>query len=291
MKPFLQPILIILAAGAVISCAGPGQVLTVGEPAVTFSPGDIIDTHKKRVVTFEALVTDLASVQVVYVGERHTDPAHHRIQLQIIEALIESDRPLAVGMEMFDTTYAPVLSAWSAGELDREAFIEKTHWYANWGYDFSLYSGILETIKEHGLALVGLNIPFHIPAKIAAGGIDSLLCPDRRFVPKEVDLDDPGHRAYLEKIFSLHPMPQRSNFDYFYEAQCVWEEAMAQSVAEALADRRMVVIAGNGHIAKKFGIPNRVFRRTGAAFRTVIPAPAGDTGEWDDGDYIWVTAP
>jgi uncharacterized iron-regulated protein len=235
------------------------------------------------------MVAELASVQVIYVGEHHTDPAHHRIQLRIIEALIDADRPLAVGMEMFDTTYGPVLARWTAGELDREAFIEQTHWHANWGYDFSLYFPILETIQKHGLLLVGLNVPFHIPAKIAAGGIDSLLAPDRQFVPEAVDLTDPEHRAYLEKVFSLHPMPQRSNFEYFYEAQCVWEEAMAQSVAAALADRRMVVVAGNGHIAKKFGIPDRAFRRTGAAFRTVIPAPAGDTVEWDDGDYIWVT--
>ena len=66
---------------------------------------------------------------------------------------------------------------------------------------------------------------------------------------------------------------------------------MAEAVAAHLGDRGMVVLAGRGHIAKKFGIPNRAFRRTGASFRTIVPVSAGDTAEWNDGDYLWVTEP
>ena len=104
-----------------------------------------------------------------------------------------------------------------------------------------------------------------------------------------VDLADDRHRTYLEKIYALHRRPGRSSFDFFYQAQCVWEDAMAEAVAAHLADRRMVVIAGNGHIVGKFGIPNRAFRRTGVPFATVMPAPAGETVRLDDADYIWVT--
>ena len=77
-------------------------------------------------------------------------------------------------MEMFDHTYQDVLDMWSAGELDQKDFLKKSHWYANWRFDFSLYREILEFIKENHIRLVALNIPSHIPPKIREGGIDNL---------------------------------------------------------------------------------------------------------------------
>ena len=88
---------------------------------------------------------DLAGVRVVYVGESHTNTHHHLIQKRLIETLHQQHPNLTVGMEMFDHRYDPVLTRWSAGELNREEFIEKTHWYvrkSGWGYNFDLYAPI-----------------------------------------------------------------------------------------------------------------------------------------------------
>ena len=53
----------------------------------------------------------------------------------------------------------------------------------------------------------------------------------------------------------------------------------------------MVVLVGNGHIIRKFGIPDRAFDRTGACFRTLLLAPAGSKAKLSFADYIWVTPP
>jgi uncharacterized iron-regulated protein len=73
-------------------------------------------------------------------------------------------------------------------------------------------------------------------------------------------------------------------------AQCVWDEGMAESIASNLGNKTIVVLAGNGHIQYKYGIPDRVFRRTGASFRTIYLAPVGGEIELGIADYIWVTA-
>ncbi|MGD8369710.1 MAG: ChaN family lipoprotein [Desulfobacterales bacterium] len=291
MKKIPQLFLLLSLAVFMLSCAGSPKMLSIKDSERSFAAGTILDTRSRSPVSFDALVKDLATVQVVYVGESHTDAAHHRIQLQILEALDRPDRPLSVGMEMFDTTYDSVLSRWSAGDLEPKAFIQMTHWYVNWGYDFALYREILEAVQRRNLPLFGLNIPFHIPPKIAAGGMDSLLWPDNTFLPDEVDLTDPRHRAYLEKIYALHRMPENSSFEFFYEAQCVWEDAMAQAVAAHLQARPMLVLVGKGHIVGKFGIPDRAFRRTREPFLTVMLVRAGETVDWGDADYVWVTQP
>ena len=64
---------------------------------------------------------------------------------------------------------------------------------------------------------------------------------------------------------------------------------MAESIAANLGGNKIVVLAGNGHIRYKYGIPDRTFRRTNASFRTVYPVSAGEEVELGVADYVWVT--
>ena len=160
---------------------------------------------------------------------------------------------------------------------------------ASLNYDFDLYLGIFETIRDKHIPLIGLNLPFHIPPKIAVGGIANLLPEDAAHLPRSMTLTDPEHRAYVETIFNMHKFMGRNNFEYFYEAQCVWEDAMAEAIARNLTQRKLIVLTGNGHIINKFGIPNRAFSRTHAPFKTLCLAPVGSPVELSYGDYIWIT--
>jgi uncharacterized iron-regulated protein len=270
-------------------CGVTSPKLLVKEMAQEFSPGAIIDARLGQAIGFDQMLDDLRHVQVVYVGERHVDAAHHQIQLRIIQALADARQPLMIGMEMFDHTYQAVLDRWSAGDLAKELFLKQVHWYANWRYDFALYQPILDFIRQRHLKLVGLNIPFCIPPKIAIGGLESLSPGDRSHLPKRIDTSDPAHRAYIEAIFKLHQVRGQQDFESFYAAQCVWEDAMAEAIADTLHQGAMVVLAGNGHIIHKFGIPNRAHARTGKAFRTIYLAEAGSEVELSYADYIWVT--
>ena len=235
------------------------------------------------------MLKDLENCQVIYIGENHTDPVHHRIQLQVIQDL-SARHQTAVGMEMIDHAYQPVLDKWSQGELSEQAFLEKTQWYANWRYDFDLYRGIFETIRDNHIPLIGLNLPFHIPPKIAVGGIDNLLPEDAAHLPQTTYPDRSGSSRICRKRFSTcTQFKGRENFEYFYEAQCTWEDTMAEAVSRHLTRNKMIVLTGNGHIIKKFGIPNRAFSRTRAPFKTLYLSPAGSKVELSYGDYIWIT--
>jgi uncharacterized iron-regulated protein len=268
----------------------PLKKLTVEDMTESFEEETIFSAKLGRSVTFDELISDLNSCRIIYVGEKHTDTAQHRHQFEIIQALFRKNPELTVGMEMFDFTYQDVLDQWSAGRLDQRTFLRKVHWYANWGYNFSLYSDILEFIKENHIRLVGLNIPGYIPDRIREGGIENLRDEEKKYLPKEIDTSNTAQREYLREVFDHHHRIQgRVEFEDFYTAQVVWEEAMAETIARHLNDNAMVVLAGNGHIQFKYGIPDRAFKRTGAAFRTVYQAPTGIEVKRDIADYIWVT--
>ena len=296
LRPALMtiPILFMLLPALFLgSCTTMPKQLTVKSTGETFPVDSILAGHTGRPVTFDTLVEDLAGVRVIYIGETHINPAHHHVQTRIIEALYQKHPDLSVGMEMFDHRYDAVLAQWSAGALDQEMFIQKTHWKvrkSGWGYPFELYAPIFKAIQDNDLRLVGLNVPGWIPSKISAGGLENLLPDERRLLAADIDTEVEDHRAYVEAVFADNPHHQIKSFDRFYEAQCAWEDTMAESIARKLAAGPMVVVIGNGHIQYKYGVPDRAYRRNPVPFRTLYLAPVGSEVDLDVADYIWVTS-
>ena len=271
------------------ACAAPGPPQP--DQHADAPAGTILDSAEGVPIEFEELIARLAAVRIVYVGEQHTNPSHHAIQLRIIEALARRWDDTQVGMEMFAHTYQSRLDQWTAGQWDWPTFLKEVHWYANWKFDDTLYRDILSFVQDRRLKLAGLNIPFDLPPKIAIGGIDRLLPRDRAMLPDRIDLSNADHRAYVQNIFEMHDFPGRGDFENFYAAQCAWEDGMAQAIAERLGGSHMVVLAGNGHIVQKFGIPDRAFARIAEPFLTVYLATPGEAPESGAADFIWVAEP
>jgi len=49
----------------------------------------------------------------------------------------------------------------------------------------------------------------------------------------------------------------------------------------------MVVLAGNGHIQFKYGIPERAFKRNSAPYLTIYQASVGEEVDPSIADFIW----
>ncbi len=296
-SPMTNPVakllaLFLLAGLTWKGCAVAPLNLSIRDSDQQFPVDTILSAQSRQALTYEEMLADLKKARVVFVGEVHTNAAHHDIQSRLVKALHAAHPDLSVGMEMFDHRYDDVLAQWTAGALDRETFIQKTHWYvrrAGWGFDFDLYAPIFETIRDNQIRLVGLNVPFWIPSKISKGGLANLLPDERRLLAEDIDTENTEHRAYVEETYNAIPHHQGGAFEYFYEAQCAWEDTMAQSIVRKMGDAPMVVVMGNGHIIRKFGVPDRVHARNQASLRTVYLAAVGSEVDWDYGDYIWVT--
>ncbi|MCP4745189.1 MAG: ChaN family lipoprotein [Desulfobacteraceae bacterium] len=284
-------ILLFFSSGCTIKPA----VLKIENVKQSLPVGAVFDSAMDRPISFEELVAQLHQTDIIYIGEQHTNIHHHEIQLAVIKALQEKGLCLSLGMEMFDRTYQQKLDQWVSGNWDWQTFLKQVHWYANWRYDDSLYEGILKYAREHRIPIIGLNIASHITRKIAIGGIGSLSEDERAMLPEQIDTSRKKHRAYLESIYKMHlnmkRLKGRGSFETFYEAQCAWEDGMAQAISKNMADTKMVVIVGNGHIIHKFGIPERAFKRTGASYKTIYLASVHETVKQDIADYIWVTKP
>ena len=225
-------------------------------------------------IPFAGLLNDLDTGRAIFVGESHDQIEHHQIQVRVLQGLLEKGKDVVIAMEMFERSQQPILDQWSQGFLTEEEFLKEVKWESTWAMDYQLYKGTLNEIRSHRLKLLGLNVQRDLVRKVAQNGIDGLSSADRKMLP-EMDLTDQQHRAYIHSIYKSHQGGSAKDFEYFYQAQCLWDEAMAETLSEFLKfpeekGKIVLVFAGNGHVVFDFGIPKRLYRRVPISFKTIV---------------------
>lgn len=258
-----------------------------------FRIGRIIHLETGKAVSFGELIAQLGPAELIFIGEVHDNPEHHLIQVQILQALIARYGPVTIGMESFQEHQQSVLDGYLHGDLTEEAFLRDVDWQNQWGLDYYFYRPLLLLVKEKGGRVLAINAPDRIVRKVARTGLNTLETREREQLAHIIDLDNKEHRAYLRGIYKEHPKEDLRKFDHFYEAQCVWEETMAENIAEYLEkyDQKMVVFTGNGHITNRYGIPDRTLRRIPVSTATIVlyPLTKRVTISKKTADYVWLT--
>jgi len=244
---------------------------------------------------FADIMTRLQDFKVIYVGEGHTNYEDHLLQLEIIRALYDHDPRLAIGMEMFTRQTQPVIDHYLAGKLDEKTFLKESHYFKTWRFDYRLYRDIINFAKHNHIPVIALNLEKDITRQVFKdGGPNSLDAEDAGLLPVDRKLDEPGYRERIETAFMMHAVPgQSGDFSSFLQAQALWDETMAQTIAEYLEshpDERMVVIAGLGHVDRNNAIPPRVDRRLSVT-QAVVLNSHGSATESDTADFLFFSPP
>lgn len=280
-------------------CAGMKMhapaVATISGLSDTFRLGQIVDLDKGEALAFEALIDRVAPKELVFVGEVHDNPEHHLIQIQILQALKERGGPLNIAMEFFESPHQGALDRYLGGDLTERDLLKEVDWERGWGFDYHFYRPLLQWAKQNHAEVLAINAPRRIVRKVARMGLQGLEADERAQIAEHIDLERAPHRDYLRKVYGEHVHKGLKDFDFFYQAQCVWEDTMAENISKHVEESRtrMVVFTGNGHIVNKFGVPDRTFRRTPVSMVTIMPYPLHkkETIEKGTADYVWLTPP
>ena len=276
-------------------------ILALREPV---GPEEIYTIPEGTKRSLDQLIDDVDSAKVILVGEAHDQVEHHHVQLRILRGLLARGKRVVVAMEMFQRSQQPILDRWSQGSLAEKEFRKEVDWETTWGIDYRLYKPILDEVKNHHLKLLGLNVEREWVSKVARKGIKGLSPEERSKLP-EMDLSDKEHRAYIRRIYRGHHGGLAEDFEGFYESQCLWDEGMAETLSGFLRSsenqgQTVLVLAGNGHVVYRFGIPKRFYRRTPVPFKTLVLKEWSKEADQDLGsfsassplaDFLWVTRP
>jgi len=272
------------------ACAGP----TPERPATfTFRvpQGQTFDLTRGQVLPPEALPGRLAQVRLLFLGENHTDPRSHAFQREVLEALVAAGRQVTVALEMFSPAADAALEDWRQGRLDELAFLERSDWYAAWGFAWDYYQGVFETIRRHRLPVRGVNADRETRNAVRRGEVEGLPADLRAEIG---DLDDAplAHRDYL--LDALHRSghagdlaPESAGFRGFHRVQTLWDRLMGNRAARLIEPDNpqaiVVVLIGSGHVAYKLGANLQAARVSPAPQLSLWDGPAGAHGVDGDG--------
>lgn len=248
LSSLLLPLPLLLA-----SCAAPPRC------------GFWLDLYRGEPVQYGQVMEDLAGVQVVYVGERHTIDRHHQLQLAIVRDLIGRDVPVVLGLEMMEAHYQPVLDQYNRGEITFDELAQQTEWAKRWR-NFADYRPMVEAAHGAGAPVLALNARAETVKHVARKGIAGLPPELRAELPEDMWLDDPMYRGHMRQVMMVHAMASPEILQTMFEAQVTRDETMADRLCQFLASeagrgRTAVVLCGAGHVSHGMGIPARVRRR------------------------------
>ena len=242
---------------------------------------EIYSTRDKKVIGFGELIDRLMQSDVICIGETHDSEPVHRVQLQIIKALYARDERLGVGMEMFQRPYQKEIDRYFRGESKEAEFLKVTEYKSRWGFDWSLYRPIVEFCRKNEIPLAALNVPRELTRRLSKVGYDKLTDDEKKQLGP-IDFQVKAHRDYwFERLAKMHgnddATPEQK--EKGYQVMTAWDGFMADSAATFQQQhglRRLVVLAGSGHIERGFGIPERTVKRTGGKAATIRIEVGGD---------------
>jgi uncharacterized iron-regulated protein len=261
----------------------------VAGPAAGGGGPPVYDLAAARHTPLADLIPELLKSRIVIVGEQHTDTGHHRAQLRVIQALHEAGAKVAVGLEMFRKNSQEALDRWLSGDIQTPEF-EKI-FQDNWGYPWPAYQPIFEYARSAKIPMIGLNVPRDITRQVARGGFQSLSEDQRGQLADVTCRIDEEYMRYIRSVYGAHAHGTM-NFNFFCEAQMVWDNAMAIHTLEFLASRpdaTVVILTGVGH-AQKGAVPRQIRLRSPLPVTVFLPEVPGSidpqTVDHRDADFL-----
>jgi uncharacterized iron-regulated protein len=242
-----------------------------------------IDVCAGEPLRYEEVLEDLAGVDVVYLGERHTIAKHHELQTQVLTDLAKRGKPLVLALEQLESVQQPTIDRYNRGELSFDQLAEATQWAKRWS-NYEQYRAAIEAAQKLKIPVLALNARAEVIRQVArSGGVDRLDEKTRAELPKDVVLDDPLYRKLLGLQLMVHVSANEKMLRPMIEAQIARDEAMSAALAtflksEAGRGRSAVVLCGSGHVAYGLGTPERVRRRLpNVKHRIIVFSESGDT--------------
>jgi len=258
-------LLVALAAG----CARPAPTDAPMLISALPGPGGLLD-ERGDLLEPDAFTARAGEADYVLIGEGHLNPCDHAAERRLLALLADGGAKLAVGLEMVPATRTEALRGYLSGKTALDALPAALDWGKTWGYPFRAYAPIFELLRARGLPAAGLNVPPDVVRRLSAAAQDNATDPaaalstgDRALLPARIIPPAPEQLDELREVMTMHRPSGPAGSDRlerFAYIQSVWDSAMAEQAVRLRREtgRRVVVLAGDGHVEGGLGIARRL---------------------------------
>ncbi len=226
----------------------------------------IVSSDSGKTLSVKNLAKDLKGYDLIFFGEFHDNAELHKLQRELLP-LIMSKRELILSFEMFERDVQSEVDAYIEGWTNEEQFLLETRVWQNYESD---YKPLIEFAKKYKLGVIAANVPRRFAGQLTRQGMSFLneLEPDERRLLAEniTSPKDEYQKAFYDMMnlassASHGMMTDDLNLERLYQAQCLKDDTMAESIVRAfMAKPKAQIIHFNGefHSRSFLGTVSRV---------------------------------
>ncbi|HKL37579.1 MAG TPA: ChaN family lipoprotein [Bacteroidales bacterium] len=208
-------------------------LFVAGNHIVTARPAYRIFDAVGDSISYQQMLEQLLTKDLVFFGELHNNPIAHWLQLELTRDMhTASDRTLVLGAEMFETDDQIIVDEYLKGYYKENNFREEAKLWNNYKTD---YRPLLEFAREKELEFVATNIPRRYASMVSRGGFEALeKLSDRAkeyIAPLPIPYD-PNLPGYQKMLRMAHMPGRMENKENLPKAQAIKDATMAHFILE-----------------------------------------------------------
>jgi uncharacterized iron-regulated protein len=196
----------------------------------------------------------LADAQIVLIGETHDNPVHHETQAELVAQIA----PSALVFEMLSIEHAARVD----DELidDQQAMRAAYEWDASGWPDFAMYYPIFASAPA--ARVYGGAVPRSVLRGVVEGDVTKAFDqPVLYGLDQDLPIAEQAARQALQFAAHCDALPEET-LPGMVDVQRLRDARLAQAAIQALTETGgpVVVILGNGHARKDWGVPRFLSR-------------------------------
>jgi uncharacterized iron-regulated protein len=247
---------------------------------------DILDAASGRAVDRPELLARLGGADYLLLGEVHDNPRHHRARAELLRALPAGFRTVVLEQLDRGTRLDPALPLDAA--LDKAGFDGK-------GWQWPLHEPVFGAARERGMHLLGGNLGRKEARRVAMEGEPALDDGLSRLLARS-PLSEAARQGLDADLSAGHcgrlPDARLPNLRL---AQRARDAALASTLLET-GGGPAILLAGNGHVRRDYGVPVLLAceapraRVVSIGFMELAAGERPDAEAWRGVyDYLWFT--
>ena len=276
----------------VITVCAPHPVMTQTRPdaAAHRLSGRIWDTRAHEWILTTELGRQLTRARYVLLGEVHDNPEHHRLCHGLLAALVRDGRRPAIVMEQFDREHQPALQRVQNAPAPTPELLKTAGRVDAQGWNWSHYEPIIRLALDHRLPIVAANLSRADAFRVSTEGAAAVLgAAAVSALHLEQPLPDVARRKLEQVIEDGHcGEAPRKILPGMVAAQRARDAIMAQTLQ---AHAPAVLIAGNGHVRRDFGVPHYLAQYPQGDDVRAVGFIEADAAKPEPMDYVTAGAP
>jgi uncharacterized iron-regulated protein len=262
-----------------------------GGSAFLFNQFQAFDGTTGRPLHFADVLRRSREADVVLFGEQHGDAVCNQLEAQLLHALVRADRPVILALEFFEADGQAAVDAYLNGRIDEAEFVEQARQRSSY---LGTHRPLVELSRAARVPVVAANAPRRLVHAYRQSGLSyagyraGLDAKERGWLPTRSDYLPGPYRERFAAVMRHHgpttrpasqpasapapalpttapvSQPARPRWEQFYKAQLLWDDAMAESVAnvrDRFPTHRVLLIVGSFHVAHDGGTKLKLRRR------------------------------